>query len=271
MLETRTRFPGQIDQPEPPEQKPPVTRPGISTAAHLRASLRMYQARRGREGATAGSRLAAALPIVRGTATKEKTCPTSVGRALVAKVTRHGDDLYSFVHVRDDFQSYAVKPAECVAHLFADSVEIITDLRGTASQTNMDTASTFKLGVFPYTDDPSNVNGNGVNGPCWTSNLAARTSLRPALTRSLLPAHDRSKPAATCDPAPTEGSDARRGQQPGGHDGRRPRATGRRATHSTPRSLWARRPPSADARRHPRRRVRTARYPGSPRRDPPTR
>ncbi len=103
------------------------------------------------------------------------------------------------MHVRDDFQSYAVKPAECVAHWFADSVEITTDLRGTASQTNMDTASTFKLGVFvfPYTDDPSNVNGNGVNGPCWTSNLPARTSLRPALTRSLLPAHDRSKPAAT--------------------------------------------------------------------------
>jgi NADPH:quinone reductase-like Zn-dependent oxidoreductase len=66
MLETRTRFPGQIDQPEPPEQMPPLTRQGISTAAHLRASLRMYQACRGREGATAGSRLAAALPIVRG-------------------------------------------------------------------------------------------------------------------------------------------------------------------------------------------------------------
>jgi hypothetical protein len=32
-----------------------------------------YRTRRGKEGATAGSRLAAALPIVRETATKEKT------------------------------------------------------------------------------------------------------------------------------------------------------------------------------------------------------
>ena len=72
-----------------------------------------------------------------------------------AKVTRHDDDLYVFVHVRDEFQSYAVTPAECVAHWLADSVEILIDPRGTASQTNMDTASTFKLGVFPFTNDPS--------------------------------------------------------------------------------------------------------------------
>jgi hypothetical protein len=32
----------------------------------------------------------------------------------------------------------------------------------------MDTASTFKLGVFPYTNDPTGSNGNGVNGPCWS-------------------------------------------------------------------------------------------------------
>jgi hypothetical protein len=31
----------------------------------------------------------------------------------------------------------------------------------------MDTANTFKLGVFPYTNDPDNFNGNGKNGPCW--------------------------------------------------------------------------------------------------------
>ena len=85
-----------------------------------------------------------------------------------AKVTRHGDHLYFFVQVRDEFQSYAVKPAECVAHWLADSVEILIDPRGTASQTNMDTASTFKLGIFPYTNDPTNSNGNGANGPCWS-------------------------------------------------------------------------------------------------------
>jgi Ca2+-binding RTX toxin-like protein/LmbE family N-acetylglucosaminyl deacetylase len=85
-----------------------------------------------------------------------------------AKVTRSGDDLYFFVHVRDDYQSYAVKPSECVGHWLADSVELLIDPRGNATETNMDTASTFKLGIFPFTDDPSGSNGNGVNGPCWS-------------------------------------------------------------------------------------------------------
>jgi hypothetical protein len=85
-----------------------------------------------------------------------------------AKVTRHGDDLYFLVHVVDDYQSYAVTPAECVGHWQADSVEILIDPRGNATEMNRDTASTFKLGVFPYTNDPSNSNGNGANGPCWS-------------------------------------------------------------------------------------------------------
>jgi hypothetical protein len=84
-----------------------------------------------------------------------------------AKVVRHGDDLFFFVHVKDDFQSYAVTPEECVGHWQADSVEFLIDPRGNATQVNKDTANTFKLGVFPYTNDPSNFNGNGVNGPCW--------------------------------------------------------------------------------------------------------
>jgi hypothetical protein len=84
-----------------------------------------------------------------------------------AKVTRFGDDLYFFIHVRDDFQSYAIKPSECVAHWLADSVEILIDPRGNASQVLKDTANTFKLGIFPFTNDPANFNGNGVNGPCW--------------------------------------------------------------------------------------------------------
>ena len=135
---------------------------------------RSSTAARGR-ASTAGPPSTSASAGRRRTATRRAS---TAAQARTRQVTRHGDDLYFFVHVRDDFQSYAVKPAECVAHWFADSVEITTDLRGTASQTNMDTASTFKLGVFvfPYTDDPSNVNGNGngVNGPCWTSNLSAR-------------------------------------------------------------------------------------------------
>ena len=84
-----------------------------------------------------------------------------------AKVTRSGDDLFFFIHVRDDYQSYAVTPQECVAHWLADSVEILIDPRGNGSQQLLDTAAAFKLGVFPFTNDPTNFNGNGVNGPCW--------------------------------------------------------------------------------------------------------
>jgi hypothetical protein len=85
-----------------------------------------------------------------------------------AKVTQHGDALYFFIHVRDEYQSYAVKPEECVAHWLADSVEILIDPRGDAMESLRETANTFKLGVFPFTNDPTNSNGNGVNGPCWS-------------------------------------------------------------------------------------------------------
>jgi LmbE family N-acetylglucosaminyl deacetylase len=85
-----------------------------------------------------------------------------------AKVTQNGDALYFFIHVRDEYQSYAVKPAECVAHWLADSVEILIDPRGDAMESLRETANTFKLGVFPFTNDPTNSNGNGVNGPCWS-------------------------------------------------------------------------------------------------------
>jgi LmbE family N-acetylglucosaminyl deacetylase len=84
-----------------------------------------------------------------------------------ARVAYRDDALYFFIRVRDDYQSYAVTPQECVAHWLADSVELLIDPRGRASDNAMDTANTFKLGIFPYTNDPSNFNGNGVNGPCW--------------------------------------------------------------------------------------------------------
>src|SRR5207253_1958269 len=84
-----------------------------------------------------------------------------------ARVTWNDDALYLFIHVRDDYQSYAVTPRQCVAHWLADSVEILIDPRGNGSQQLLDTAAAFKLGIFPFTNDPSNSNGNGVNGPCW--------------------------------------------------------------------------------------------------------
>ncbi|MBE2319676.1 PIG-L family deacetylase [Solirubrobacter sp. CPCC 204708] len=95
-------------------------------------------------------------------------CGSAGANQTYAKVTRSGDDLYFFIRVQDDFQSYAVTPEECVGHWLADSVEILIDPRGRASENAMDTAHTFKLAVFPFTNDPANRNGNGVNGPCWS-------------------------------------------------------------------------------------------------------
>lgn len=95
------------------------------------------------------------------------SAPAGDPNSTYAKVSRSGDDLYFFIHVRDDYQSYAVTPQECVAHWLADSVEILIDPRGNGSQQLLDTGAAFKLGVFPYTNDPANTNGNGVNGPCW--------------------------------------------------------------------------------------------------------
>ncbi|MBO0845660.1 MAG: PIG-L family deacetylase [Nocardioides sp.] len=92
---------------------------------------------------------------------------TSDANSSWAKVTWSNDALYFYTHITDDYQAYAVTPQECVAHWLADSVEFQIDPRGNASVDAMDTGSTFKLGVFPYTNDPSNVNGNGANGPCW--------------------------------------------------------------------------------------------------------
>jgi hypothetical protein len=90
------------------------------------------------------------------------------GTGSYAKVAQRNDALYFFIHVTDDFQSYAVTPKECVAHWLADSVEILIDPRGNANDDGRDTANTFKLGVFPFTNDPTASNGNGVNGPCWS-------------------------------------------------------------------------------------------------------
>lgn len=85
-----------------------------------------------------------------------------------AKVTWNADNLYFFVHVRDDTQSYAATPQQCVAHWLVDSVEIQIDPRGNSSETAKDTSTTFKTGIFPFTNDPRNTLGNAKpNGPCW--------------------------------------------------------------------------------------------------------
>ncbi|MGZ0151004.1 PIG-L family deacetylase [Kribbella sp. WER1] len=94
-----------------------------------------------------------------GTCTGVDDCGVSAtGEGSTAKVSWSDDALYFFIHIRDDYQSYAVTPAECVGHWQADSVEILLDPRGTASQSLKDTANTFKLGIFPFSQS---------GGPCW--------------------------------------------------------------------------------------------------------
>jgi LmbE family N-acetylglucosaminyl deacetylase len=85
------------------------------------------------------------------------------GKGSVARVGWHGDDLYAYINVIDDKASAAATPERCFGHWLVDSAEILIDPSGASE----DTSSTFKLGVFPFTDDPNNTNGNGADGPCW--------------------------------------------------------------------------------------------------------
>ena len=86
-----------------------------------------------------------------GSSSAPGTANSTYARVACAATTR----CTSSSSVRDDFQSYAVTPAECVGHWLADSVEILIDPRGRASDNAMDTANTFKLGIFPFTNDPT--------------------------------------------------------------------------------------------------------------------
>lgn len=86
------------------------------------------------------------------------------GGASVANLGWHGDDLYVYTHVVDDRASGAVTPDRCFGHWLVDSVELLLDPQGNS----VDTSTTFKSGIFPFTNDPENFNGNGVNGPCWS-------------------------------------------------------------------------------------------------------
>ena len=86
------------------------------------------------------------------------------GAGSTARLGWHGDDLYAYVHVVDDVASGAATPDRCFGHWLVDSVEILLDPRGDS----VDTSTTFKTGIFPFTDDANGTNGNGVDGPCWS-------------------------------------------------------------------------------------------------------
>ncbi|WP_448003369.1 NEW3 domain-containing protein [Agromyces bauzanensis] len=86
------------------------------------------------------------------------------GDGGVARLGWHDDALYAQIHVTDDVASAASTPDRCFGHWLVDSVELLLDAQGDS----IDTSSTFKLGMFPFTDDPEGTNGNGADGPCWS-------------------------------------------------------------------------------------------------------
>ncbi|WP_022894053.1 sugar-binding protein [Agromyces subbeticus] len=86
------------------------------------------------------------------------------GDGGVARLGWHDDALYAQIRVTDDVASAASTPDRCFGHWLVDSVELLLDPRGDS----IDTSSTFKLGMFPFTDDADGANGNGTDGPCWS-------------------------------------------------------------------------------------------------------
>ncbi|MDA4892720.1 PIG-L family deacetylase [Streptomyces sp. MS2A] len=89
---------------------------------------------------------------------------TDCGAGSTAVLGWHDDALYAQVRVVDDIASAAATPDRCFGHWLVDSVELLLDPRGSS----VDTSSTFKLGMFPFTDDPEGTNGNGPDGACWS-------------------------------------------------------------------------------------------------------
>ncbi|MEN5072347.1 NEW3 domain-containing protein [Isoptericola cucumis] len=89
---------------------------------------------------------------------------TDCGAGSTAQVGWFDDAFYAHVRVTDDVASAAAPPERCFGHWLVDSVELLLDPRGDSP----DTSSTFKLGMFPFTDDPQGTNGNGPDGPCWS-------------------------------------------------------------------------------------------------------
>ncbi len=71
-----------------------------------------------------------------------------------ARVTWTADALYFLVNVTDDRLGTVLPPSDAKRHWRTDSVEIALDPRGNSENTS----TTFKVGLFPTTDDPENGN-----------------------------------------------------------------------------------------------------------------
>ncbi|GAA1764665.1 NEW3 domain-containing protein [Agromyces humatus] len=106
-------------------------------------------------------------PVDVGTRWEGAACATDgvdCGDGSLAKLGWYDDALYAQIRVTDDVASAAATPDRCFGHWLVDSVELLLDPRGDS----VDTSTTFKLGMFPFTDDTDGTNGNGADGPCWS-------------------------------------------------------------------------------------------------------
>jgi hypothetical protein len=71
-----------------------------------------------------------------------------------AKVVWNDDTLYFLVNVTDDLLGTVLPPEDAKRHWRTDSVEIAVDPRNNSANTS----TTFKVSIFPTTDDPENSN-----------------------------------------------------------------------------------------------------------------
>ena len=115
------------------------------------------------------------------------------------------------------------------AHWLADSVEILIDPRGNSSETLMDTGTTFKLGIFPFTNDPANSTATASTG------RAGRAT--PTTTRASRPGRWR-RPSRIAPNAPGVQVVSTRDVGRDERDDDRPRVRAAAATGSRSRSRW---------------------------------
>ncbi len=81
-------------------------------------------------------------------------CASAADCSATTKTTWNGTDLYVLVHVRDNILGTKFDATDCKRHWRTDSVEINVDPRGNSENT----ATTFKTGILPITNDPKNGN-----------------------------------------------------------------------------------------------------------------
>ncbi len=79
-------------------------------------------------------------------------CASAGDCSATTKTAWNGTDLYVLVHVTDNVLGTKLDATDCKRHWRTDSVEINIDPRGTSENT----ATTFKTGILPITNDPKN-------------------------------------------------------------------------------------------------------------------